>query len=65
MCLLKATAANESPCRAKGKSCDVLLSQQNQGRACRVSLLQHAASPCTAHGTMPLNSGPFAAHVSW
>jgi len=48
------------PCRAKGKSCDVILRQQNQGRAGRVYLLQHAASPCTAHGNMSVNSGPFA-----
>jgi len=43
MCLLKATAEHDSSCRTKGKCCDVILSQQNQGRACRVSLLQHAA----------------------
>jgi hypothetical protein len=30
-------------CRRKGKSCDVILRQQNQGRACRVYLLQQAA----------------------
>ena len=44
----------------KGKACDVLWRQQNQGRAGRVSLLQYAVSPCTAHGTMPLNAGPCA-----
>ena len=47
-------------CRRKGKSCDVILRQQNQGRACRVYLLQQAASPCTAHSNMRLNSGPCA-----
>ena len=47
-------------CRIKGKSCDVILRQQNQGRACRECLLQQAASPCTARGNMLLNSGPCA-----
>jgi hypothetical protein len=47
-------------CRRKGKSCDVISSQQNQGKACRIYLLQQAASPCTAHSNTQLNSGQFA-----